>query len=192
MADRAVQAAIGSPRASTSNTASSAGRDGLERTLAARGNTVFRDGAPVRFVGTVRDVTEARSAEARARRLAALVEQSSDFFGVADLDGNAEFVNEGGRRLVGLASLEEARSYNLVDYFEPADRPTVLEKVLPAVRESGFWEGDLAFRNFATGASVPVHYAIFPLRDAHGAVTGYGTVTRDLTERRRQESFRDA
>ncbi|WP_210306506.1 PAS domain S-box protein [Methylorubrum rhodinum] len=192
MADRAVQAAIGSPAGFDIEYRVVGRRDGVERTLAARGNTVFRDGAPVRFVGTVRDITEARSAEARARRLAALVEQSSDFIGVADLDGNAEFVNEGGRRLVGLASLEEARNHNLVDYFEPADRPTVLERVLPAVRASGFWEGDLAFRHFSTGAAVPVHYTIFPVRDALGAVTGYGTVTRDLTERRRQEAFRDA
>ena len=38
----------------------------------------------------------------------------------------------------------------------------VLEEVLPAVRERGVWEGDLAFRNFATGAEVPVHYTVFP------------------------------
>jgi PAS domain S-box-containing protein len=191
-ADRAVQAAIGAREGFELEYRVVGRRDGVERLLAARGNTVFRDRRPARFVGTVRDITDARAAEATARRLAALVEQSSDFIGVADLEGNAEFVNEGGRKLVGLASLEEARRYNLMDYFEPADRPTVLGKVLPAVRESGFWEGDLAFRNFSTGAAVPVHYAIFPVRDAHGSVTGYGTVTRDLTERRRQESFRDA
>ncbi len=62
--------------------------------LAAKGNTVFRDGKPVRFVGTVRDVTEARAAEAQARRLAALVEQSSDFIGIAGLDGRTEYLNE--------------------------------------------------------------------------------------------------
>ncbi|NKQ99724.1 PAS domain S-box protein, partial len=122
------------------------------------GNTVFRDGVPVRFVGTVRDVTQARAAEAQARRLAALVEQSTDFIGIADLGGNAEFLNEAGRRLVGLGSLEEARSRNLVEYFAPDDREAVTERVLPAVRETGFWEGDLGFRNFATGATVPVHY----------------------------------
>jgi PAS domain S-box-containing protein len=191
-ADKAVQAAIGMANGFELEYRVIGRRDGVERTLAARGNTVFRDGRPVRFVGTVRDITETRTAETRARRLAALVEQSSDFIGLADLDGNAEFVNEGGRRLVGLASLEEARGYILLDYFEPADRPTVLGKVLPTAREGGFWEGDLAFRNFSTGAAVPVHYTIFPVRDAEGAVTGYGTVTRDLTERRRLESFRDA
>ena len=191
-ADRAVQAAIGSREGFDIEYRVIGRRDGVERTLAAKGNTVFRDGRPARFVGTVRDITEARTAEGQARRLAALVEQSSDFVGVADLNGKAEFVNDAGRRLVGLTSLEEARSYNLVDYFEPGDRPALLERILPAVRGTGFWEGDLAFRNFATGAAVPVHYTVFPVRDAHGAVTGYGTVTRDLTERRRQESFRDA
>ena len=191
-ADRAVQAAIGSPEGFDIEYRVIGRRDGVERVLAARGNTVFRDGRPARFVGTVRDITDARAAERTARRLAALVEQSSDFIGIADLAGNAEFLNEAGRKLVGLTSLEEARRYNLVDYFEPCDRRTVVERVLPAVRDTGFWEGDLAFRNFSTGAAVPVHYTIFPVRDAQGAVTGYGTVTRDLTERRRQESFRDA
>ena len=33
--------------------------------------------------------------------------------------------------LVGLTSLEEARCYGLADYFEPGDRTTVLEQVLP-------------------------------------------------------------
>ncbi|WP_244537541.1 PAS domain S-box protein [Methylobacterium sp. yr596] len=191
-ADRAVQAAIGAREGFELEYRVLGRHDGVERVLAARGNTVYRDGRPIRFVGTVRDITEARAAEARARRLAALVEQSSDFIGLADLDGKVEFVNEAGRGLVGLASLEEARRYDVADYFEPGDRTRVLDEALPAARDSAFWEGDLAFRNFSTGAAVPVHYTIFPVRDAEGAVTGYGTVTRDLTERRRLESFRDA
>ncbi|TNC09177.1 PAS domain S-box protein [Methylobacterium terricola] len=190
--DRTVQAAIGAVEGFDTEYRVVGLRDGVERVLAAKGNTVFRDGEPVRFVGTVRDVTEARSAEARARRLAALVEQSSDFIGIADAAGMPEYVNEAGRRLVGLASLDEACAHNLVDYFDPEDQATVLEQALPAVRETGFWNGDLAFRNFASGAAVPVHYTIFPLRGPDGSVSGYGTVTRDLTERRRQNAFRSA
>ena len=191
-ADAAVQAALRSHKGFYLEYRVIGRADGVERLLAAKGTTVFRDGQALRFIGTVRDITEARGAEAQARRLAALVEQSSDFVGLAGLDGRAEFLNEAGRRLVGLGSLEEAQAYDLIDYFEPTDRTTVREEVLPAVKETGFWEGDLCFRNFANGTAVPVHYTIFPVRDAHGAVSGYGTVTRDLTERRRQEAFRDA
>jgi PAS domain S-box-containing protein len=191
-ADAAVQAGIASHEGFYLEYRVIGRSDGAERVLAARGTTLFRDSRPVRFVGTVRDITEARAAEAQARRLAALVEQSTDFIGIAGLDGQAEFLNEAGRKLVGLASLEEARSHNLIEYFAPADRDVVLEQVLPTVRETDFWEGDLSFRNFATGDTVPVHYTVFPVRDADGMVSSYGTVTRDLTDRRRQESFRDA
>ncbi|MGW5959465.1 PAS domain S-box protein [Methylorubrum thiocyanatum] len=190
--DRTVQAAIGAVEGFDTEYRVIGLRDGIERVLAAKGNTVFRNGRPVRFVGTVRDVTEARAAEARARRLAALVEQSTDFIGIADAAGMPEFVNEAGRQLVGLTGLREACAHNLVNYFAPEDQATVLEQALPAVRETGFWSGDLAFRNFATGAAVPVHYTIFPLRGPDGSASGYGTVTRDLTERRRQDAFRTA
>jgi PAS domain S-box-containing protein len=54
--------------------------------------------------------------------------------------------------------------------------------VLPAVRETGFWEGELRFRNFESGQLIPVLYNIFPVRSASGATAAYGTVTRNLTE----------
>ena len=54
--------------------------------------------------------------------------------------------------------------------------------VLPAVRDTGFWEGELKFRNFETGQLIPVLYNIFPVRGSSGAITAYGTVTRNLTE----------
>ncbi|WP_163602811.1 PAS domain-containing protein, partial [Klebsiella pneumoniae] len=58
-ADRAVQAAIGAREGFELEYRVIGRRDGVERLLAARGNTVFRDGRPDRFVGTVRDITDA-------------------------------------------------------------------------------------------------------------------------------------
>ena len=117
-----------------------------------------------------------------ARMLAPLVAASREFIGVADLEGNALFVNEAGRRLVGLPDLAAVRSTQIIDYFAADDRPKVLQEVLPAVRKTGFWEGELRFQNFATGELVPVLYNVFPVRDASGGVAAYGTVSRNLTE----------
>ena len=117
-----------------------------------------------------------------ARMLAPLVAASREFIGIADLEGNALFVNEAGRRLVGLQDLAAVRSTQLIDYFAADDRPKVLQEVLPAVRKAGFWEGELRFRNFTTGELLPVLYNVFPIRDVSGAITAYGTVTRNLTE----------
>ncbi|MCZ7641865.1 MAG: PAS domain-containing protein [Pseudorhodoplanes sp.] len=93
--------------------------------------------------------------------LASIVVAAREFIGIADLDGRALFVNEAGRKLVGLSDLQAVRSTRIVDYFTAADQPRVLEQVMPAVRSAGFWQGKLEFRNFATGQPVPVLYNIF-------------------------------
>jgi len=117
-----------------------------------------------------------------ARMLAALVAASREFIGIADLEGKALFVNEAGRKLVGLSDLHAVQSTRIIDYFVPDDRSVVLEQVLPAVRSTGYWEGELRFRHFVTGRQIPVLYSIFPVRSSAGAVAAYGTVTRNLTE----------
>jgi len=86
--------------------------------------------------------------------------------------------------LVGLPDLEAVRSTRTIEYFAEDDQPRVIGEVLPAVRNSGFWEGELSFRNFSTGQLVPVLYNIFPVHNSSGEIIAYGTVTRDLTEAR--------
>jgi PAS domain S-box-containing protein len=122
-----------------------------------------------------------------ARLLAALVTASREFIGVADLEGRALFVNEAGRKLVGLPDLAAVRSTRVIEYFATEDQPRVIGEVLPAVRNNGFWEGELTFRNFATGQLVPVLYNIFPVRNSSGEIVAHGTVTRNLTEARLAE-----
>ena len=117
-----------------------------------------------------------------ARMLASLVAASREFIGIADLKGNALYVNEAGRKLVGLRDMEAVRSTRIIDYFAPEDHRKIYDEVLPAVRNTGFWEGELRFRNFETAQSIPVLYNIFPVCDSSGAIVAYGTVTRNLTD----------
>jgi PAS domain S-box-containing protein len=117
-----------------------------------------------------------------AGMLLSLAAASREFIGIADLEGNALFVNEAGRKLVGLRDLEAVHSTRIIDYFAADDHRKVLQEVLPVVRDTGFWEGELRFRHFETGQLIPVLYNIFPVRGSSGAITAYGTVTRNLTE----------
>src|SRR6478752_10636870 len=119
--------------------------------------------------------------------LASLVSASREFIGVADLEGNALFVNEAGRKLVGLRDLDAVRATRIIDYFAADDHDKILHEVLPSVRVTGFWEGELTFANFETGQLIPVLYNIFPVTDSSGAVTAYGTVTRNLADSKRAD-----
>ncbi len=130
----------------------------------------------------VRGLSQSDGENELARMLASLVAASQEFIGIADLEGNALFVNEAGRKLVGLSDLDAVQATRIIDYFAADDQPRIPQEIMPAVRDTGFWEGEIRFQNFATGETIPVLYSIFPVRDLPGAVVGYGTVTRDLTE----------
>ncbi len=150
------------------------------------------DGRPEKLLVVSRDVTERRQANADIGNLAQLVEQSSDFIGVAGLDGRMLFVNPAGRRLVGLGEREAVRTLEIATFLMPGDQAVIAGLVLPAVRERGIWEGELQFRHAATGSPIPVLFTVFPLRDVQRVVTGYGIVSRDLRERRRADVRRTA
>lgn len=148
------------------------------------------EGRVERWFGTCTDIEDLKRAQNKASKLAAIVAHSKDFVGMTDGAGAVLHVNAAGRRLVGLS--EDAVAGTVIaDYFTPESRTIVDETVLPTLRRDGWWEGELAFRHFVTGEAIAVLYNIFPVRDDHGALMGYGTVTRDLRERKRAEEARD-
>ncbi|TXM75698.1 PAS domain S-box protein [Methylobacterium sp. WL12] len=149
------------------------------------------DGRIERWFGTCTDIHELKQAVADARKLAAVVETSKDFIGLAGEDGRIAHLNEAALRLVGLLDLAAARRTAIADYFTPESREAFEGTVVPALARDGWWEGELAFRHFATGEAIAVLFTVFAVRDAAGHHAGYGTVTRDLRERKRAEEARD-
>ncbi|ATB30490.1 ATP-binding protein [Melittangium boletus] len=139
-------------------------------------------------IAAARAREEKRQAERERGKLAALVEQSSDFIGMGDLQGLALYINDAGRRLVGLRDEDDVRRTHLLDFFTEEDRPFVRDHILPAVAKHGRWEGEFRFRHFVTGEAIPVLYHFFQLTDAEtGEPVGIATVTRDISERKRRE-----
>lgn len=159
------------------------------RWVECKGRMIYdRNGTPIRFAGSAIDITMRKEAEARTRRLAAIVEQSSDFIGVARLDGSVTTVNAAGRRLVGLTDAASVTGTTIKDYFDPAQWPEIAETVFPAVQRDGEWRGELQFRHFETGELIPVIYDVIALRGDDGKVSAYATVTRDIRDQKRAEA----
>ncbi|MDB4884860.1 MAG: luxQ 8 [Gemmatimonadetes bacterium] len=123
--------------------------------------------------------------EAERERLVAALESSADFIGLATPEGMGMYVNQAGRAMCGIASLDAVRALRITDFFPPEDLPFIEDVVMPALQR-GRWRGELRFRHLVTGADIPVLYDAFQVTDpASGALIGYATVTRDLTERDR-------
>ena len=132
---------------------------------------------------------KAEAAERESSLLARLVEQSSDFIAMTDTQGRTFFLNDAAREMIGLEGADITTT-KISDCFVPEDRQALRDIVLPAVAEHGYWQGELQFRHFGTGKAIPVLYNVFPLHDASDALVGYGTVTKDISRQKIEQTRR--
>jgi PAS domain S-box-containing protein len=116
-----------------------------------------------------------------------VVETSSDFIGICSLDMRSFFVNEAGRRMVGLDSMEDVRRTVVLDYFWPEERARIESEALPALMREGRWSGEVRFRHFKTGAPIPTMWNAFVIKGDAGAPIAWATVSPDLTALKKAE-----
>jgi PAS domain S-box-containing protein len=145
------------------------------------------DGRLLALSLTGTDVTDRKRAEGERQRFVTLVESSTDFIGMCDLDGIPFFVNRAGLQMVGLDDLEQARHTPIASFFFPEDQPRILQQFFPSVLEKGHGEIEIRIRHFKTGEARWIAYKVLTLPDDSGKTVALATVSQDVTERRRLE-----
>jgi PAS domain S-box-containing protein len=128
-------------------------------------------------------------AEAEQRRLASVIERSSEFVGFARLDGAAQYLNKAAFDLVGLSGIEEAKQLSIFDFLAPEERTRAHRELLPLVMKTGRWLGELNFRHFKTGDIIPFLVDWFRIDDPRtGRPMNVATVSRDLRGQKKLEA----
>ena len=131
---------------------------------------------------------ERKRVEEEQRKLASLVENSTDFIGIASPEGQVLFVNPAGQQMVGLAGDAHVRRTKLLDYVMDQDRERVEQQVLPAVMRDGRWEGETQFKHFKTGAAISMLHHVFLIKEPKSdRRLALATISRDITESRQTE-----
>ena len=134
------------------------------------------------------DITERKRAEEEKQKFFTLVEYSRDFIAVADLHDNVEYVNPAGRAMLGIPIEKSIKGTHSMDYVSPTDLSLVYDTILPSLRTTGHWEGELQFRHLVTGHALPMDFVGFQVKDQKtGEPRFVATVSRDVTERRALE-----
>lgn len=164
-------------------------RDG-DRRLIAWTNTILldRENEIEYVISTGLDITDRRLAETESRNFVSLIQNSKEFIAMTSLDGKVTFVNEAGRKLIGLDGVAASDLKYIADYFSPDVQQLVQEKMLLTVIKNGTWEGESQLKHFQTGELIDVQQTAFPIQHPHtGKPICLATVIRDIRERKRAE-----
>ena len=145
------------------------------------------DGQVVGASKIARDISERKLIESERQKFVTLVENSTDFIGICDLNAVPIFVNRAGLKMVGLESLDEARAVNVRDFFFPEDQPRIMNEFFPSVLTNGHGETEVRFRHFTTGQARWMAYKVLRLDDESGRTVAFASVSQDVSERRQME-----
>ena len=132
------------------------------------------------------DRTERRKAEENQRRLTAILETTTDFVGFADAQGKILYINDAGRRMLGL---EDRTIVGMgFENLQP-ERATalLLDEAIPAALREGTWVGESALIT-RDGREIPVHQVLLVHRTQEGEIDFISTVARDITELKRTQA----
>ena len=133
------------------------------------------------------DIQDRKIAELEREKFVSLVENSSEFIGMRDLNGTPVFINDAALKMVGLDSVEQAALTTVAQFFFEEDQAFIRDEFVPRVHRDGHAETEIRFRHFKTGEAIWMIYNAFVVRDAQGQPLVTATVSRNITERKRVE-----
>ncbi len=144
------------------------------------------------------DITNRRRTERELIKFGLLVEESTEFIALIDLNCSLLYLNRAAKRIVGIPETELERGVNVFDFITPEDR-SELKEIVQRVIIQGSWQGEFRLMNKSTGKVTPVAWNIFLLRekyhseDREGAVVAMAVLASDLTElKEKEEHLRQA
>ncbi len=133
----------------------------------------------------IRDITERMKVEEKLRHQADLMENVNDAIVGSDAQFRLNSWNAAAESLYGWKAGEVlGRDGREIVRTEWADKDA--DKMRRLIAETGRWRGE-ATQTHRDGTQLSVEVSSIVLRDEDGQITGYASVNRDLTERKRAE-----
>jgi len=169
-------------------------RDGTVRWFLARGSVIRdADGRAVSITGTDSDITDRKLGEEALRKAEEIhkriVDSTNDCVKILDLEGRILHVNREGLKLLEQPDISALKNRPIDELFEGALRVAAQEAV--AVTRGGGCGRFQAPIRVTSGITRWWDVVVTPITDG-GVITQLLVVSRDITDRRRDEAFRAA
>ena len=152
------------------------------------------EGEVQRYSAVMRDLSEQKAHEASLQQLTEILENTPDFVGMADAEGNPLYVNAGGWRLIGMEEPAASDGFTLPEEAAQATaglwlhpewaQEVLLEQAFPTAIQEGSWRGETAMVDIH-GREIPTSQVIIAHRDHEGTLVRLSTILRDISDERR-------
>lgn len=120
------------------------------------------------------------------KKIASIAKETPDFVGIADLFGNALFVNDHGKFMVGMDTNFDVTQLK-VGYFHPKwAENELLNVAIPTAMSQGKWQGELALRT-SDNKEIPVSAVIISHKDESGEIGYFSCIMRDVSAQKEKE-----
>jgi PAS domain S-box-containing protein len=148
-------------------------------------------GELIGVVGSARDITERKQAEAERERLVLAIEQTSETIVITDTTGAIVYANPSFERITGY-SREEALGLNPRILKSGKHEESFYSEMWKTLRRGEVWSGRIVNRK-KDGTLFTEEAVISPVRDGSGTTVSYVAVKRDISENiRLEEQLRQA
>lgn len=133
------------------------------------------------------NISKRKKAEEAHSRLAAILEATTDFVGMADDQGRGLYANRALRQIRGYGLSLDSPLGSIRDNYPDWAFNKIRDEGLPEAIKNGTWAGDVAVLD-SSGREIPVHQVILAHRDESGKIDFFSTIMRDSSGIRQQES----
>lgn len=135
---------------------------------------------------TARDITDRKRTEAELKRLATILEATTDYVGISDIQGNIVYINKAGRRLCGFGEQENLLGNPIKNHLSERLQKLVFAEAIPTAIREGSWKGENIFIS-RDGREIPVSQVILSHKDGNGNLEFLSTIARDITEQKQTQ-----
>lgn len=129
-----------------------------------------------------------QAAERERARLAAVLDVTPDLVAIASPEGRLSYLNDAGRRLLGLGAGAALPEGGLEELFSEHLAARLLHDAFPVACRDGHWLGEVELPGRDGADPVPLSKLVVARRDERGEIDCLALLARDISERKRFEA----
>ncbi len=141
----------------------------------------------VTWNGVLLDISDRKLLEQKQDRLLTILESSSDFIGIASLDGKIIWMNQAFYRFCNFAPNTQLTNHSIREFHPDWANELFHQKGLPQVMQQGQWFGETGLLA-PNGQELPVSQRVMAHKSADGTLEYVSTIIRDISDRKATEA----